>query len=96
MNREQIHDKHARNFTRMYRRGSAPIWDKLICGVCGKPHATLGAYGDKDVSDGWWLCLECFGMADELAALENRSPEHKDYRKLRALARKIAKESKSK
>lgn len=49
---------------------------KLTCDVCGKRHKTLGSYGDDD----WWMCLECFEKADELAAKDDRWPDERDFK----------------
>jgi hypothetical protein len=61
---------------------------KLTCDVCGKPHATLGSYGDRDSeSQMWWMCLKCFGKADDLAAKQDRWPDARDFKAVKEAMR---------
>jgi hypothetical protein len=52
---------------------------KLTCDICGKLYETLGSYGNH-TDDEWWMCLKCFGKADELAAKEDRWPDARDFK----------------
>jgi hypothetical protein len=53
----------------------------LTCSICGKVSKNL--HGNTMLYPGWWICMECFGEAEQLSAKEDRWPAKKDFEYLK-------------